>query len=569
MSATTSPSPPARSSAPRRRSLRERLGEPNPIWMREMRQGLRLGRTPWILLALTLTVALFLCSVGGVATSNHASPAKVGSALFQAFFSIAYMVVVIVGPAVAANGIAAEREGRTWEAVLLAGLDARAITRGKFLAAYTTLALYIVTLAPVGALSFLFGGVTATEVVTAFVFLFLVAGLAVAFGLAVSSLMQSLRGALVTTLALAVTMGPFLYMMLGVGGCQIIHEQWPDVARETPIWLPLALTRAPFGLRYLILLIFVPLVLVSVPGRFLYAVTVANLTGDTDDQSTGLKRWYLFSTPAVVALAIVPISLASSHLDAVSILSICVLFLFTLFAALLFAREPHGPSRRVRVQWQRSNAGFFERFLGPGLAKTMVLVVLVSIASLIAVASLSGVLLAAQERPDVHALHVLFVTTYAAAFLVFVAGAVAMLRARGTSVWVSRVVVFGVMFLVSAAPWVAAAIVGALSSNGEREALIIASPSPFYVFYMIDQVREYGQTPNWSRVFAGFGAEAFWAFTGLMLLWRASVRSERIIHAHDLAVARSEAALAAEDAAATEPMSESGAEPAPAAVPSP
>ena len=43
----------------------------------------------------------------------------------------------------------------------------------------------------------------------------------------------------------------------------------------------------------------------------------------------------------------------------------------------------------------------------------------------------------------------LFVTTYAAAFLVFVAGAVAMLRARGTSVWVSRVVVFGVMFLVS------------------------------------------------------------------------------------------------------------------------
>jgi hypothetical protein len=58
-----------------------------------------------------------------------------------------------------------------------------------------------VVLAPVGALSFLFGGVTATEVVVAFAFLFVLAALAVAFGLGVSSLMSSLRGAIVVTLA--------------------------------------------------------------------------------------------------------------------------------------------------------------------------------------------------------------------------------------------------------------------------------------------------------------------------------------------------------------------------------
>ncbi len=539
--------------------LRKRLGEPNPIWMREMRQGLRLGRTPWILLALTLTVSLFLCSVGGIATSDHVSPAKVGGGLFQAFFSIAYMVVVVVGPAVAANGIAAEREGRTWEAVLLAGLDARAITRGKFLAAYTTIALYIVTLAPVGALSFLFGGVTATEVVTAFVFLFLVAGLAVAFGLAVSSLMQSLRGALVTTLTLAAILGPFLYVMLGMVGSQIIHEQWPDVDREVPIWLPLALTRADFGLRYMMLLVFVPLVLVLVPAHFLYAVTVANLTGDTDDQSTGLKRWYIFSTPAVVAIAIVPPVLAESHKGDISILSLCMLFVFTLFAALLFAREPLGPSRRVRVQWERSRTGRVARFLGPGLPKTMTLVLLVSIASVVFVALVAAMLLVNDPRADIRLLHLFFLTSYATAFLVFVTGGVAMLRARGSTPWVARVVVSGVVFLVSMAPWVAAAIVGALSPSGEREWLMIAAPSPFYVFYMIDQVSTHTTNPDWARIWVGFASEAFWALTGLLLLWRASVRCETSIATHDLAVARADEALAREDAAA-EAMEASSAE---------
>lgn len=544
---STAPSPPHVS---RKMSLSKRLGEPNPIWMREMRQGLRLGRTPWILLALTLTVSLFLCSVGGIATSDHVSPAKVGGGLFQAFFSIAYMVVVVVGPAVAANGIAAEREGRTWEAVLLAGLDARAITRGKFLAAYTTIALYIITLAPVGALSFLFGGVTATEVVTAFVFLFLVAGLAVAFGLAVSSLMQSLRGALVTTLTLAAILGPFLYVMLGVVGSQIIHEQWPDVDREVPIWLPLALTRADFGLRYMMLLVFVPLVLVLVPAHFLYAVTVANLTGDTDDQSTGLKRWYLFSTPAVVAIAIVPPVLAESHKGDISILSLCMLFVFTLFTALLFAREPLGPSRRVRVQWERSRTGRVGRFLGPGLPKTMTLVLLVSIASLVFVALVAASLMVNDPRADIRLLHLFFLTSYATAFLVFVTGGVAMLRARGSTPWVARVVVSGVVFLVSMAPWVAAAIVGALSPSGEREWLMIAAPSPFYAFYMIDLVSTHTTNPDWARIWVGFASEAFWALTGLILLWRASVRCETSIATHDLAVARADDALAREDAAA-------------------
>ena len=137
-------------------------------------------------------------------------------------------VLVLAGPALAANGIASEREGRTWEALLLTGLAPGVIARGKFLAAYTHVALYVVMLAPVGALPFLFGGVTAVEVVLAFVWLFLFALLAVAFGLAVSSKMDSLRVALLVTLLCAFLLSPTAYG-IGTALSHAAHLAWPAV----------------------------------------------------------------------------------------------------------------------------------------------------------------------------------------------------------------------------------------------------------------------------------------------------------------------------------------------------
>src|SRR4051812_14085165 len=176
--------------------------EPNPIWIRELRQAARLARTPVILTVLAILMTLLIASIGGI-VSAESSPANTGVVLFQTFFSIAYFVVTVVGPAVAANSIASEREGRTWEAVILTGLSPATIARGKFLAAFTAIGMYVVMLAPVGALPFLFGGVTATEVVVAFAGLFLIALLGVALGLAVSSKMDSLRAAILVTLLVA------------------------------------------------------------------------------------------------------------------------------------------------------------------------------------------------------------------------------------------------------------------------------------------------------------------------------------------------------------------------------
>ena len=105
-------------------------------------------------------------------------------------------------------------------------------------------------------------------------------GLAVAFGLAVSSFMSSLRGAIVVTLMLAILVGPLLYVVFGVRGSFAIHSIWSDVPEAFPVWLPLAYSRGHFGLEYLLLLVALPLLLLTAPAWLLYEVTVANLSGE-------------------------------------------------------------------------------------------------------------------------------------------------------------------------------------------------------------------------------------------------------------------------------------------------
>jgi ABC-type transport system involved in multi-copper enzyme maturation permease subunit len=557
MTAMPAPTGPTRSTSPAPeagglRSFAARMiREPNAIWMREMRQSSRLGRTPWILFALTLSISLLMCSIGGLAAADHAAPAQLGGALFQVFFSIAYLVVVIVGPAVAANSIASEREGKTWEAVLLTGLSPKEIARGKFLAAYTTIALYIVVLAPVGALSFLFGGVTAVEVVVAFVFLFLVAGLAVAFGLAVSSLMSSLRGAIVVTLMLAICIGPFLYSTFGFGASFGIHKEWSEVPEAFPIWLPLAYSRATFGLEYVLLLLLLPLLLVIIPAWFLYEATISNLTAEAEDRSTGLKRWFAYCTPLLAAACVIPSLLSTSDGDRVgfAISGVLTFAMHLGFSSRLFTAEPAGPSRRVRTHWARSHAGALRRFFGPGLTKTSVLVMLLGILGMVGIAAVTMAaleLFGTSSDKQTKMLEIFVFTAYAAPFFVFIVGLCSWLRARGNSPWIARLIAGGVLFLVAAGPWVVAAIGGVLARGNDHDWIIVGSPSPFYAFVMVSAV---DSPSDQMAVPAGLACAMGWGALGLALLAAAGRRCHRVVAEHDVAVAQAEAALDAEEAA--------------------
>jgi ABC-type transport system involved in multi-copper enzyme maturation permease subunit len=534
------------------------VGEPNAIWVREMRQNARLGRTPWVLFGLTFTLALLMCSIGGLAAASQTTPAAIGVALFQIFFSLAYLVVVIVGPAVAANGIAAEREGRTWESVLLTGLKPQAIARGKFMAAYTTIAHFIVVLAPVGALSFLFGGVTATEVVVAFVFLFLFAGLAVAFGLAVSSLMSSLRVALVVTLILAIVIGPFAYFVFGFVTSLGIHKIWAEVP-ELPVWLPLAYSRSKFGLEYLLLLVGVPLLVLVAPAWFLHEATIANLSGEADDRSTGLKRWFFFCTPLVALACSVPAAVADDDeaRRALSIVGLSAFALYLSFCALLFASEPPGPSRRVRVHWDRDRVGWIARFFGPGLPKTAILVAVLGFACTWLTAGVDMALiqvLGVGAKRGTYAEEVFFFALYASGFFVFVAGLASWLRSRGQPPWVARLIAAALLLLIAAGPWVVAAIGGVLAPRHNDDWLIIGAPSPFYAIYVMAWLDSSSHVSSAIPVVeTGAVCSLAWGALGLAFLGAAMHASQRVVRESEAAVAAAEGALRSEETGATGP----------------
>jgi hypothetical protein len=531
-----------------RRFDRARIGvtrlrdDPNPVWMRELKQAARLQRTPIILAVLTGMMTLLICSVGGIA-SISTEPATVGIALFHVFFSLAFAVVTWVAPAVAASTIAAERGGRTWEALLLTGLGPKTIARGKFLASLTYISLYIVMLVPVGALPFLFGGVTATEVIAAFVLLFLMAVISVAFGLSISSKFASPAVAIVVTLLVAIPLSLLVYLFGGVALSFAANSLWPGVSRGAPVWLPTAYVRADFGLEYVAFLLLAPLVVVALPAWFLYEATIANMSGPSDDRSSRIRRWFLVAAPTVAVVSMVPMFAVANDEWAAANTGIGIFWLFLIFSAFVFADEPLGPARRVLVHWERQRASKLRRYLGPGILNASSLMLLLGLGGigLQVAAGIGFELWRGGPEVDLDSQRVAAFGVYSAAFLLFLVGFMAWTRARSQGAAVPRLLLIAILFFAAVGPWIAMAIAGILT-DGSDQAIVVASPSPTYVFVMMKVLDR--TAPNRElAIAAGVVCSAAWALLGIGLLGAASVRTRRVVRQHQARLAELEAAL--------------------------
>jgi hypothetical protein len=498
--------------------------DPNPVWMRELRAAARLQRTPVILAVITGMMTLLVCSVGGVAAMSS-EPARVGTWLYHTFFSLTYALVTWMGPAVASTTIAAERSGRTWEALELTGLGPANVARGKFLASLCYVSLYLVMLAPVGALPFLFGGVTAFEILLAFALLGVFAVLSVAFGLAMSSKMGTPAVAILATLLVSVLCSILAYGALGVGLSYAANDLWPGVVAGAPVWLPTAYARADFGAEYVALLLLLPFVLIAVPAWLFYEVTVANMASASDDRSTRLRLWTLVSTPGL-ALAMVGCGVAFRDEDWF-LYGTAASFMLCVFEAFLFAGEPLGPSRRVEVHWQRDGVSAVRRFVGPGVIQACVTLIALTLGCF-GLLAVTGFLV----LPDLgDKIAVVSLAGYAGAFAVFVTGFAAWTRARATGAGVPRVLLLGALFLAFVGPYIAMAIAG-VSGSGSR-AMLVAAPSPIYAFHMVSEARDLtvlgsGATTSDperdATLIAGAVCAAAWALIGLGLLAVAAAR---------------------------------------------
>jgi hypothetical protein len=545
---TVPPLPPSSRRIERARTeLRRWWNDPNPVWMRENRQFARRVRTPVILAVLTGIMTLLMASIGGI-LSVHYEPAKVGVALYQVFFSLAFFGVTWAAPAVAASGVAGERSGRTWEPLLLTGLGPTTIARGLLGASLTSVMLYLVMLAPVAALPFLFGGVTASEVLLAFVWLVLFGGLSAAFGLSVSSKFSSPAGAIVVTLFVSSVASLLVYLLVGVALSFGAHALWPDVSGGPPVWLPTAYVRAEFGAAYWLLLVVAPLGAILLPGWFFYEVTVANLSGLSDDRSSGLRRWLLVTLPVVtLGTASLPLVLRRSAWQA-ACSGLGVLFAVLVFAVFVIAGEPLGPSRRVRVHWEREGASRWRRYLGPGILKAATLLGGLGLGSLWLVTGVGAAVASrsAGSPSSVDALRVVSAGGYLGAFFLFILGFTAWVRTRASSAALPRLLLAGALLLSGIGPWVVMAIAGVVGSSGST--LVLAAPSPAYVLVML----EWADRSSAARepiLLGGVTCALSWALLGAGLLNAAYLRTRRVTAAHARALHEMEAMLDAEDEA--------------------
>ncbi len=546
-SPTIPPAPPSS-----RRLERAKVGlarfshDPNPVWLRELRQSARLTRTPVILAILTAAMTLLMASIGGIVSIN-AEPATVGVSLFHTFFSLAFFGVTWCAPAIAASTIASERGGRTWEALLLTGIGSGTIARGKFLAALTYVGLYLVMLAPVGALTFVFGGVTAIEVVSAFAMLVLFAALAVAFGLSVASALHGPAVSIVVTLLVPVPLSIVGYVLLGPLLSIPAHALWPGVPAGPPVWMPTALARADFGLEYLLYLVVLPLGAAAVPAWFFYAVTAANMGSPSDDRSSGLRRWMLVTIPLTALAGMTPLFAATDDEWVAAAWGMAATACTLLFIVFVAAGEPLGPSRRVLVHWERAHAGAWRRHLGPGVMQATRLILLLGTAALVAQTVVATVWIQFVATPTVDLEEDLARVgswgIYLVGFTIFCAGLMALMRARAKAALVPRLLLGGAVFAAAVGPWVVMASAGILA-EGTAASRVFAAPSPTFVpFVLFERV---GRSPE--LVLAAAACAVGWAILGLALTVAAEIRTRRALAAHQAALARVEALLEAEEA---------------------
>jgi hypothetical protein len=219
----------------------------------------------------------------------------------------------------------------------------------------------------------------------------------------------------------------------------------------------------------------------------------------------------------------------------------------------LFAFEPHGPSRRVRIHWQQEGAGAIRRFFGPGLMKSMTLVTLMGILGIAAIAMFDAAIIdlyGPSAGRDV-AIEKIFVwSAYTGLFFIFLVGLVAWLRSRENTPWVSRMIAAAIVFLIAALPWVIVAI-GSVArttsgSSSDDDWLIAGAPSPFFAFSMVASLDKLDPGP---AIEVGFGCAMAWGFIGLGLLAAAARRCGQSIAKYDASLAQADAAFNAEDEA--------------------
>lgn len=456
----------------------------SPIATRELRQAARQKRGPILIGAIGTIAPLVALLFASAMSSSWDTPATVGRFIFEAMVTLALCAVVLVGVTCAASSVASEREGHTWEALLLSGLRPSAIVRGKFLGAFAQAALYVFALLPSMGLAFVVGGITVSEIVVAFGLVLGVAAVAVLFGLAVSSFARTARGALAGALVATLITFPMVYGLfvgLGLG----VSSMMGDSDSRGATWLAHAIVSAPLSGRSFVFFILDPFLVLVVPAWLIFEVTKANVSDPSDDRSSGLRRWYVAGTLLLVGGSLATIFAVPERRDLMTSGLMLLIACHLGFSSLVFGGEPLKASRRIAARGARFFGIVPATALHAGVG-TLALIVIYAV----------GTSFEHEHHEVVRAC-----AWYAIGFHLFIAGATGALVVRLQRANLVRGVIVALTVVLGVIPLVVGSIGQALTGSNAWQLVDAASP----LFPIVMAGRMYPDNFTGYALLASFG----------------------------------------------------------------
>ncbi len=203
----------------------------NPVVLKELRGRMRGMRafvvmTIYLLLMSGFATLLYVLYSSSLNYSGYASGGTIGRVLFIGIVGVELFLVTFIAPTFTAGAISGEREHQTYDLLRTTLLPARSLVVGKLVSALSYVMLLLLAAIPLQSIAFLFGGVTETEILLAFVILVVTAIALGSVGIYFSSIMQRTLSASIMTygFAMFITLGlplimfviaSFLYPLLG------------------------------------------------------------------------------------------------------------------------------------------------------------------------------------------------------------------------------------------------------------------------------------------------------------------------------------------------------------------
>jgi hypothetical protein len=355
-----------------------------PILLRQLRADFRKNR--FFLSHLTCLSILGVTLIVMIAnkTESQLSAAQVGRDLFNAFFLLMYLIILVIFPAFSATAFAEERSSSTIDLLLTTTLRPTEIVWGKFLASTAYCMVYVIASIPLLSITFLFGGVSLSEVLWAYAILVGMTLFLSMLGVAISSCFGS---------AVRSTIAMYLCVAAAIAASYLVWKDLPagDGASTTVI----VHLRSRLGLSGgsnavdALAMTFGPLALFG----YLFLIATNRIRPPKDDRTSALRALTFVTVLgllAVSAWAALPDSLpavgAGRRLSvgtAESFRGTVRLAAYLLFiSALVFSTEDAAVSRRNRSRFRSwSGIAYPLRIFAPGAFWGFVYTVVLAVAA--------------------------------------------------------------------------------------------------------------------------------------------------------------------------------------------